>query len=665
MNSKFLAAASLVALAAVASGAGAQTIDYGSLEQLFGEAVTTSATGSPQKVTEAPADMEIITADDIRRSGSRDIPGVLQHVAGINVMRWAIDDADVGVQGYDQADSPRLLVLIDGRQVYADFFGFTPWSTLPVELSEIRQIEVVRGPNSALFGFNAVGGVINIVTYSPLYDNANTVTLLGGTQGLAEGSAVGTVKIGDNAGLRIGVGGRSNDDFSTPQLAASLGTRRGDNRGEINVAATVRLNDKVQVNVEATHSEADEVAQTLLALQDYERYGTDSLKGQVSADTPVGLIQATVYSNWFKLLSFTGTGTTPTVNLNQVTVVQLQDLYKLDSDLTLRAAFEYRHNTATGNQTPGAHVFYDVLSPSAMLDWKVTPDLSFTNALRVDDLQLGRDGFIAPGPFTNASWNQTTIEPSFNSGLVWHADDVDAFRLTAARGVQVPNLVEFGALNTSEPGLFVGGVPTLSPTIVMNYEFGWDRQIPAFDTQVRVSAFHQTTDNINALFGKETISAAGFSLISGSIGSSEADGLLLEFKGKFLQNGRWGFSYTPEVVTDHFDPTADLAGAGTDFQHTTPNHIVRANIGWSAGPWEADLFGQYQSSTFGFVSTSAITEALTPVHDWTSLDARVAYKVTDWATLAIQGQNIGQSPQQQTSGPKVERTVFGSLTVNF
>jgi len=65
----------------------AQSMDYGSLEQLFGEPVTTSATGSPQRVTEVPANMTIITADEIRRSGARDIPGVLRHVAGVDVMQ--------------------------------------------------------------------------------------------------------------------------------------------------------------------------------------------------------------------------------------------------------------------------------------------------------------------------------------------------------------------------------------------------------------------------------------------------------------------------------------------------------------------------------------------------------------------------------------------------
>ena len=194
----------------------AQSLNYGAAQAIFGEPVTTSVTGSPQRASDVPADIEIVTADDIRRSGAYDIPGVLlRHLVGIDVLQWTNDYADVSVRGYNQAGSARLLVLVDGRQVYADYYGFTPWSTLPVELAAIRQIEVVKGPNSALFGFNAVGGVINIITVNPLYDDVNTASLGVGTQGLAQGSAVQTFKIGDRAGLRIELGGRSDNDFST------------------------------------------------------------------------------------------------------------------------------------------------------------------------------------------------------------------------------------------------------------------------------------------------------------------------------------------------------------------------------------------------------------------------------------------------------------------
>jgi iron complex outermembrane receptor protein len=662
---KYLATSSVAILALATSAARAQTIDYGSLEQLFGEPVTTSATGSPQKATEAPVDMEIVTADDIRRSGANNIPEVLSHVSGVNVLQWANDSYDVGIRGYDQGFSPRILVLIDGRQVYADYFGFTPWDALPVELSEIRQIEIVKGPNSALFGFNAVGGVINIVTYNPLYDKQNTVTVLGGTQGLAEGNAVGTVKISDWAGLRIGVGGRSDDDFSTPQLANNVGTRRGDNRGEINVEGVFRLADNIQATLEATRSQSKQTESNVSVFSSSADYRTDSLKGQISADTNLGLLTATAYTDWIKSDSFSETSNTPGIVSNQVTVVQFQDLYKIGTDTTLRGDLEYRHNAANNSTLPGASVFYDVLSASAMWEWKIKPDLTLTNAFRIDDLMLGRDGPAPPGPFTNASWDRTIVQPSFNSGLVWRPDDVSTLRVTAARGVQVPNLIEFGLNFFKAPGFLELSTPNLAPTVVTNYELGWDRDISAINGQLRIAAFHQQTDELASIFGTESFSPAGLQIISANIGSSKADGAEFELKGKFLKDWHWDLNYTPEFVTDHFNPDSPPTVTETEFQHTTPNHIVKVNVGWAQDKWEADLFGQYQSRTIGQVAGAGAGAAFVPVQDYFSADARVAYKVTDWATLALYGQNITQSTQQQTAVAKVERVVFGSLTFNF
>src|ERR1700678_2392084 len=119
---------------------------------------------------------------------------------------YSVGDAEIGVRGYDALVNPRLLVLVDGRQVYSDDYGYVAWNTIPVQLSEIRQIEVVRGPNTALFGFNAASGVINIVTYDPLLDTRNTATVRGGTQGYGGGEAVATEHFGTTAGVRVSVG---------------------------------------------------------------------------------------------------------------------------------------------------------------------------------------------------------------------------------------------------------------------------------------------------------------------------------------------------------------------------------------------------------------------------------------------------------------------------
>jgi outer membrane receptor for ferrienterochelin and colicins len=214
------AACAVLSVAAALSGsrARAQSVDYGALEQLFGEPITTSVTGKPQKASDVPADLVILTQDDIRRSGADNIPDILRFVTGLDVRTYGLADSEVGIRGYNQPLNPRLLVMVNGRQIYLDDYGYVAWSTIPVQLDEIRQIEVVKGPNSALFGFNAAGGVINIITVDPIKDNTNSVTVRTGTQSLASASVVGTAHFGDTAGIRLSAGGLTARDFAPAGL---------------------------------------------------------------------------------------------------------------------------------------------------------------------------------------------------------------------------------------------------------------------------------------------------------------------------------------------------------------------------------------------------------------------------------------------------------------
>ena len=673
MHVKLLTATSIVALALAGANAQAQTIDYGSLEQLFGEPVTNSATGSPQKASDAPVDMIIVTQDDIRRSGANDIPGVLAHVPGVNVLEFSTDDSEVSVRGYDQTLTPRLLVLVDGRQVYLDYRGVTVWSAIPVELSEIRQIEIVKGPNNALFGFNAVGGVINIVTYNPLYDDVNTASITGGTQGLIQGSAVGTFKLGDIGAFRIATGAHVDNDFSTPLEIGSQGVRRGNNSGKMDINGVFRLGDNVQATIDLSHSEADQDADSTNFYYEYYRYGMDSAKVQINADTAYGALQGSLYSNWSRAEPTAGRNQTPTFDfVNQVTVAQLQDLFKLGTDHTFRVSLEYRYNTDSVSPIGNANVHYDVLSAGGMWDWKIDPTLAVTNAIRIDDLDLGRAGYTPPNyPYTNAFWDRTFVEPSFNSGVVWQPTDDDTIRLTSARGIQMPSLSQLGArLSQPTPTSFSGGLPTVNPSVVMNYGLSWDRSVPWIDGKAGVNLYYQTNDALSTQYGQITFIGKDKFTSSANVGNSDALGLELSVSGKFLEDWRWGLSYTPETITDHF--TLPFATEGAAFQEHTPTNIVKANLGWAHGPWEVDGYATYESRFYGiaqpyaFIVPSGIGKPqVTLISDYVALDGRIAYKVTDWATLALSAKNFSQGAQRQTAGADVERQVFATFSVNF
>jgi outer membrane receptor for ferrienterochelin and colicins len=644
-----------------------QSMDYGALEQLFKEPVTTSVTGSPQRVSDVPATMEIITAEDIRRSGAKDIPGVLRHAGGVDTLEWGNDDIDVGVRGYNQSYSARLLVLVDGRQVYADDYGYTPWVTVPVELGAIRQIEIIKGPNCALFGFNAVDGVINIITYNPLYDHVNSASATGGTQDMASGSAVATHSLGSRAAVRLLAGGDSDSDFSTPVMSGvDNGPRVHENRGSLNLDGVVRLNDKMALDLEASRSTA--TLNEMLMFYQYEetQYATDSVLGRFTDESRLGLLQATVYSNWIRTQYTPGILRQPIRFANRVTVAQFQDILKLGSAHILRAAVEYRHNDESSAPILGASIGDNVFAASGMWNWKMTPALTLTNALRLDAVSLQRSGYLPPGyPFVNADWNRTYRVPSFNSGVVWRPWDTDAFRFMASRGAELPSLFGSGAFLLVTPEVRVAGTPTLQPTVVTNYELGWDHALSHPHLLFRAGAFYQESTDVLALTGGVAQTSVGPYSFPTNVGASNALGVELQLKGSFRRNYRWAVNSRPERIRDHFGPGAQNGADYVDYQHTIPLHLVKGNLGWANNKWEIDGYLQYQSLAHGIQATPAYTTRLVPIAGFAAVDARVGYKWTERWTWSVSGQNLTRASQIQTGGPAVERRVLGTMAFHF
>jgi iron complex outermembrane receptor protein len=670
--------------------AGAQSLDYGALEALFGEPVTTSVTGSPQRSGDVPATMEIITAEDIRRSGAVDIPAILRHVTGVDVLRWTNSGADVGIRGYNKAFSSRLLVLVNGRQVYADHYGYTPWSSLPVEMAEIRQIEVVKGPNSALFGFNAVGGAINIITFSPAHDPVNYATVRGGTQDLIDASGARTFSPAEDWSLRISAGARRNEDFSTPLRTINIGSRRGDERTSLRLDSHYNPSPNVQFELEASYTETEQTNMVPIYLMAFEELSVGSLKGNLNAETRHGLIQGSLYRNWIDNAAFTGVfdgqnmveSDIPIVEYsNEVTVAQLQDIFKIGAAHTIRLSGEYRESEMNTSPVSGGTVFYDVLSAGAMWQWQLTETLTLTSALRRDNLELGRTGLVPEGyGLANSDWDRSLGETSYNAGLVWTLSDTDTLRLIAARGAQLPSLFDFGGNLLAiplppefqpPPVIFVSGIPGLNPTTVTNYELAWDRRLPAMNADLRVAAFHGRSRDITANYG-DLLPQYGIFSAPANIGDSKTDGLELSLTGTIAERWRWGAGYLYQDVDDEFAPQFPTGVTYTNFESTTPKYSINANLGWTRGPWEVDAYLKYvdrflsirYDDEFIFDGFS-IPNVLYPVPSYTIVDARIAYRVNDKMMVSLSGQNLLDSEQRQTAGSDVERRLLANLTVEF
>ncbi len=129
------------------------------------ESFVSIATGRRQPIAKAPAAASVITAEDIRAIGARDITEALELVPGVHVSRSAIAYNPVfTIRGIYSEFNPQVLVLINGVPVTNLVFGNRGqgWAGMPVE--SISRIEVIRGPGSAVYGADAFAGTINIIT---------------------------------------------------------------------------------------------------------------------------------------------------------------------------------------------------------------------------------------------------------------------------------------------------------------------------------------------------------------------------------------------------------------------------------------------------------------------------------------------------------------------
>ncbi|MDA0711242.1 MAG: TonB-dependent receptor [bacterium] len=149
-----------------------------SLEDLANFEITTLAR-KEQNLFDTSAPVYVITDEELERSGMRTLPDALRLVPGLFVAHVDANKWVVTSRGFPGLFANKLLVLIDGRSVYTPLFSGVFWETQDILIEDIARIEIIRGPGGALWGANAVNGIINVITKTAY--NTTGVFLQGGT----------------------------------------------------------------------------------------------------------------------------------------------------------------------------------------------------------------------------------------------------------------------------------------------------------------------------------------------------------------------------------------------------------------------------------------------------------------------------------------------------
>ena len=189
----------------------------------------TVSRGQEASSLSAPAQVSIVTADDISRIASTSTADFLKALPGVDVSQVGINQSNTVTRGFNNVFSGSLLVLTDYRYARVPSIRLNNYNLHPTTPLDIERIEVVLGPAAALYGPNASSGVMHIITSSPIDRPGTSMTLSGGNQSMLRGVFRHAWAFSEKAGFKVsGQYFRGNDfEYTDPVEAVAKAANTG------------------------------------------------------------------------------------------------------------------------------------------------------------------------------------------------------------------------------------------------------------------------------------------------------------------------------------------------------------------------------------------------------------------------------------------------------
>ncbi len=635
--------------------------------QLIKEEETVSiASRHEQPISKAPANVYVITDEDIRHSGATDIPTILRGVPGFEVMQTTGADFNVSVRGNNQLQANKLLVMVDGRSVFNDVQGYFLWKMLPVTLPEIKRIEVLKGPASVVYGFNAFDGVINIITKSPEEMKGTTLQFGGGELGTITSAAIHAGTVG-GIGYRLSVGQDQNQEwrsrdslaFRSHKFNVQTGYHFGDGSKLTMSGGLIDANrfDGIMHETSLHQSTASQGYASVA----YERPDFYIRSWWMQSTYNPDILSHPLLGNLFRATDrtggFPGSFVTNTMNLETQHSVHLGPMYRL----TYGANF--RHNTVSSNFTDG-FARENRVGLYVQNEFTPIPEVTLVAGVRQD--------------------MQTFIHPTYSPriALLISPTPNHTFRAGFTVGYRPPTLNEIH-INALVPTIFDGllGVPPVQfrrtdqplPEQLVSYELGYQGWFWQHRLRLRADLF------ANLLRDLVDISGSGPRQISYENDNRKAKIYGGEIGFEFLATS-WltlfgNFSY--QKVDQTFIGTSTVAREGPQF---------KINAG-ARGEWENGLSSnvilhhveatQYpiNEGTFNLAPLFGNAIPNRALGSYNLLNLRVAYKF--WhekaeagylrdAEVALSAYNaLNDTHKEHPLGDTIGSRVMGWITVRY
>ena len=204
----------------VTAGGTAQADKVVDWDVSFAETITVfSASRRRERIVEAPAAVTVVTEEQIAREATHgQLPKLLEHTPGAEVTQSGLYDFNFNSRGFNSSLNRRVLVLLDGRDPAVVFLSNQEWTSLTVPLDSLANVELVRGPGSALYGADAYNGVINMTTKAPRDSQGGSFKLSGGELSTLRADLSVATDLGNDWYLRFTGGYLEGDDLAQSRV---------------------------------------------------------------------------------------------------------------------------------------------------------------------------------------------------------------------------------------------------------------------------------------------------------------------------------------------------------------------------------------------------------------------------------------------------------------
>lgn len=194
-----------VTLSVDVSAGGSATADASlTVSNRPGNEVVISASKRPEKITRAPASISVISAKDFEQSSSFNIGELASKIQGVEFVRTGVTGVGINARGFNNAFNAKILLMTDGRNsMMAGSSGLPAGIMNTVIKEDIERVEIVLGPNSALYGPNAHNGIVNTITKDPRKWQGTDLVLGAGNQGVFSGRFRTATKINNKWAYKL------------------------------------------------------------------------------------------------------------------------------------------------------------------------------------------------------------------------------------------------------------------------------------------------------------------------------------------------------------------------------------------------------------------------------------------------------------------------------